>query len=225
MQSSCLIRWVMVLCGIFLDSSMQECAAQSRNDLDQSPNGCMSLSNAKDSAYSKFDIRKPGHYCLSEDLHARFEYADHRAEGSMIDINANDVVLDLQGHTLGRGRLYKNSGGAGIFIGRGNTNIRIMNGILQDFNRGIFRFENPAVEEQPAYDQQANTYRFSLADITLENITFKNNKKDFDIRIPSKAPPDNPEYERRRKSKYPPCGGTDDFGRPMSKNQPCNDGK
>lgn len=190
---------------------------------------CILLDSPKDSAQSKFDIDKPGHYCLTKDLHARTELPGPeplRAERAMIIIWTSDVVLDLQGHTLGRGRVFKNPGAVGIEIASEKfTNIRIKNGTLQDFDFGIYRYDFPTTDEVPAYDNKANTYAFPIAGIVLENITFRNNKKNFQIRMPHKAPPENPEYERRRKSQYPPCGGTDDFGRPMGKDQPCNDGK
>jgi hypothetical protein len=197
---------------------------------------CILLDAPKDSAQSKFDIDKPGRYCLTKDLHARFEMADHPAEGAMIIIWTSDVIIDLQGHTLGRGRIFKNPGGRGISIVdqyqlwkwlANSRNIVIKNGVLQDFDIGVAydssRWNNPP--DGPNVGPKANTYHFPTNNITLENITFKNNKKDFDIRIPSPPQPPDPAAERRRKSQYPPCGGTDDFGRPMSKDQPCNDGK
>lgn len=174
---------------------------------------------------SKIDITKPGRYCLIEDLHTRFEIADHQAEGAMIDIFTNDVVLDLQGHKLGRGRFLVNSGGAGIFIDQGVTNIKIMNGTLENFSRGVFKYENPATEESPIYIKETSAYHFLVANIVIQNVVFNNNKKDFEIRVPAPVSYDDNKVERRRKSQYPPCGGTDDFGRPLAPGQPCDDGK
>lgn len=134
-------------------------------------------------SYSKIDIREPGHYCLTEDLHARIEFGDRPAEGAMITIWTSNVVLDLQGHTLGRGRLFRNTGGVGISIERNKTNIVIQNGTLRDFERAIYRYENPSVEGQPIHDPHTNTYRFPIANITIENVTFKNNKKDMVIEV------------------------------------------
>jgi hypothetical protein len=152
--------------------------------------GCIYFGNPeRTSARHKYVIEKPGHYCLTEDLHARIEFADHPAEDTMIAIWSGDVVLDLQGHTLGRGRIFKNLGGDGIEIASQNSlakNIVIRNGTLQDFEVGIyasfFRRNNP--QDSPTFDPKTNTYHFPANNITLENITFKNNKKDFDIRLP-----------------------------------------
>lgn len=144
------------------------------------------------SARHKFEIQKPGHYCLTEDLHARVELADHPAEDTMIDISSADVVLDLQGHTLGRGRFFKNPGGMGIRIADpGQTipskNIIVRNGVLQDFNMGIgfhaHRWPSTLLDT-PAFDPKTNTYHFPANNITLENITFRNNKKNFEILVP-----------------------------------------
>ncbi|MEN6586127.1 MAG: hypothetical protein ABFE02_08825 [Sulfuricella sp.] len=140
------------------------------------------------------EISQPGHYCLAENFHARIEYADHAAEGRLISIIVGNVVLDLQGHTLGRGVIFKNPGGLGIEIvnaGQYNKgiaqarNIVIKNGVLQDFETGIyFGYGRPRFVDNPTFNPQTNTYHFPANNITLENITFKNNKKDFDIRIP-----------------------------------------
>jgi hypothetical protein len=131
---------------------------------------------------------------LTEDLHARIEFADHPAEDTMIAIWSGDVVLDLQGHTLGRGRIFKNPGRLGIDIvdpertvnGIGLARkIIVKNGVLQDFEIGIyFGFGRSRLQDVPTFDSQTNTYHFPASNITFENITFKNNKKDFDIRLP-----------------------------------------
>jgi hypothetical protein len=261
MQVACLIRYTKPLLRcILLAPFMQAWTAQAIDDCsmrkplssvvpglsrgcpedkggDDGADECIRFGNPEHTdGISKYEIRKPGRYCLTQDLHARFDMADHSAEGTMIIIRTSDVILDLQGHTLGRGRIFKNPGGRGISIVdqyqlwkwlASSKNIVIKNGVLQDFDIGVAydhsRWDNSV--DGPAFDKKANTYHFPENNITLENITFKNNKKDFDIRIPSKAAPDNPEYERRRKSQYLPCGGTDDFGRPMGKDQPCDDGK
>jgi hypothetical protein len=150
------------------------------------PPDCIAFGNPEHTdGNSKYEIREPGHYCLTEDMHARVEMADHWAERDLIVIRASDVVLDLQGHTLGRGRLLKNPGGHGIKIADVKfTNIHIKNGILQDFNFGVYRYDFPTTDEIPTYDAQTKTYRFPINNIVLENITFKDNKKNFQIRIP-----------------------------------------
>lgn len=162
------------------------------------PEGCIPVGNPeRTDGISKVEIRNPGHYCLTESLHARIEIADRPAEGTIIAIHVGDVVLDLRGHTLGRGWLFKNRGGHGIQIydpysydkRPGPTrNITIRNGILQDFERGIYFDYSPwwrSVLETPTYDPATNTYHFPENNITLENITFKNNKTDFEIYRPN----------------------------------------
>jgi hypothetical protein len=142
---------------------------------------------------SKYEIYKPGHYCLTEDMHARFDMADHAAESTMIVIRTSDIVLDLQGHTLGRGRIFKNPGGIGIVIvdpyryarGVGNAkDIVIRNGVLQDFKTGIEYGALRSPVDTSTFNPKTNTYHFPASNITFENITFKYNKKDFDIRLP-----------------------------------------
>ena len=156
------------------------------------PEGCTPIDSKLSSGQSKILIHQPGHYCLTEDLHARFEMADHPAEAMMILIIASDVVLDLQGHTLGRGWLFKNPGGVGILINDA-TNIHIRNGVLQDFKTAILRGTKVALssnKEEPAlYDAQTNTYRFPISNIVVENVTFKNNKKDLVILLKKDSTP------------------------------------
>ena len=161
------------------------------------PDGCTPLGNPeRTDGISKIEIHNPGHYCLTEDLHARVEMADHWAERDLIVIRVSNVVLDLQSHTLGRGWLFKNPGGHGIQIHapeclNKNTcparNIIIRNGVLQDFKTGIYfaygRWDNGL--DTPTYDPNTNTYHFPENNITLENITFKNNKTDFEIYRPN----------------------------------------
>ncbi len=159
------------------------------------PVGCIPLDGSQALGLVQIYIRRPGHYCLTESLHARIEIADRPAEMELIRINASNVVLDLQGHTLGRGRLFKNPGGIGINVVHPSDseekpylprNITIRNGVLQDFQRGIFfgfgRQGNGS--ETPTFDPKSSTYHFPVNNVTFENITFKNNKQDFEIRMP-----------------------------------------
>jgi hypothetical protein len=152
---------------------------------------CIAVDAKLADGINKLSIGKPGHYCLTEDLHARIEFADHPAEWSMILIYSNNVVLDLRGHTLGRGRLFKNPGGVGIEIDPRFSNIQIKNGILQDFNVGMYHDSPyyPAVEEVPIYDGRTNTYHFQVSNIVLENIVFKNNSNNFEARVPRELGP------------------------------------
>ena len=175
------------------------------------PEGCIPIDGSQALGLVQIYIRSPGHYCLTEDLHARIEMADRPAEKDLIKIRVGDVVLDLQGHTLGRGRLFKNPGGHGIQIsdpqnfagGAGLArNITIRNGVLQDFETGIFfgYARQGSGSETPTFDPATNTYHFPVNNVTLENITFKNNKTDFEIRMPPK--PEDP--NRPRATRYGP---------------------
>lgn len=144
-------------------------------------------------AFITIGIYKPGHYCLADDMHPRLDLPDHPAESVMIQIWTSNVVLDLQGHTLGRGRLFKNPGGAGITINdqyqlwkwiANSKNIVIKNGVLQDFGVGIIAGSGGNPTDLPSIDHKAKTYHFPANNLTLENITFKNNKKDFAVFLP-----------------------------------------
>ena len=168
------------------------------------PEGCIPI-NGENSV-----IYQSGHYCLTESLHARIEIADRPSEMDLIAIYVGNVVLDLQGHTLGRGWLFKNPGGHGIQIVdpeySGSTgqarNITIRNGVLQDFETGIFfgYARQGSGSETPTFDPATNTYHFPVNNVTLENITFKNNKTDFEIRMPPKPVDPN----RPRATRYGP---------------------
>jgi hypothetical protein len=137
-------------------------------------------------ATSKFEIMKPGHYCLVEDLHSRFDFADHRPEARLIQIWSDDVVLDLQGHTLGRGKIFKFPGGVGIEINANLSNITIKNGTIQDFDIGISRVVATLADGKkrsikPTYDRMAKTYQFQHDNIRITNVRFLNNKLDMKI--------------------------------------------
>ena len=201
------------------------------------PEGCIPIDSSNAQGLVKISIRNPGHYCLTENLHARIEMADHWAEKTLILINTNDVIIDLMGQTLGRGRLFVNPGGHGIEIFDERhilkttqvRNITIKNGVLENFEVGIVRFGGflphkgsgthqadydfslqswnetvydpfydpvtrktttvPVENEQPVFDEKTNTYHFPRNNITLENITFKDNKENFRIHARTDVPP------------------------------------
>lgn len=146
---------------------------------------CIVINNPSHTdATSKFEISEPGNYCLADDLHARIDFADHPAEPRLIKIWSSDVVLDLQGHTLGRGILFKNPGGVGIEIKKGARNIEIKNGTLQDFYYGIYRgvaVYSGATKRriEPTYDAKSNSYRFEHDNIVIQNVRYKNNKENL----------------------------------------------
>ncbi len=202
------------------------------------PEGCIPFGNPERTrAGAKYAIKESGHYCLTEDLHARIELADHPAERAMIAIDAKDVTIDLMGHTLGRGQLFINPGGHGIEIyderhilkNTQARNITIKNGVIENFEIGIARWGGfypkkdsgygrasydlslrfwqekvydpvydpvtkktttiPVENEQPIFNEKTNTYHFPRNNITLENITFKNNKENFRIHARTDVPP------------------------------------
>ena len=135
---------------------------------------------------SKFEIKEPGTYCLIENLDARLDFADHNAEPRLIQIWSSDVVLDLQNHTLGRGKFFRSPGGVGIEINEGVSNITIKNGTLQDFEAGVFRgvstlFDQKKKIVRPVYDPVTRTYRFERDNITITNVRFIHNKIDMEI--------------------------------------------
>jgi len=167
---------------------------------------CIEIRNPEHTtSHEKYTIEKPGNYCLKEDLHSRWDFADHSAEGVMVVIASGNVTLDLEGHTLGRGILFRNSGGYGILINEflGRTalfpaynsedrirknkirNVVIKNGTLQDFKVGIFRqlptcclgpYTTPV---QPTYNPVNKTYDFKDDNISIKNIIFKRNEDNF----------------------------------------------
>jgi len=129
-----------------------------------SPENCRPLSGdpMQGGATVRANIYEPGKYCLSEDLHSRVGVpgAHRYSEVAMIEIWASDVELDLKGHTLGRGVVFRDRGkGAGVLIADDNLrpydapstlrrtgrlrNIVIKNGVLRDFKVGVQRIAYP----------------------------------------------------------------------------------
>lgn len=151
------------------------------------PDGCIPVGNPKRTdGISKIEIHKPGCYCLTENLHARIEMADRWAERTMIVIGASNVVLDLQGHTVGRGRLFVNPGGVGILIlderdTQKNTqvrNITIKNGVLENFETGVARFggflpHRGSGTHQADYDFSLQAWHETVYDPVYDPVTKK----------------------------------------------------
>lgn len=89
------------------------------------PAPAIALGNSSDGIARSLIIRRSGSYYLPRDLVATEEVG--------IDIRASDVTLDLSGHTLlGPGE----RSGVGIKA-EGVSNVRILNGNLQDFGIGV----------------------------------------------------------------------------------------
>lgn len=165
---------------------------------------------------SKFEIHKPGHYCLAIDLHPRLDFADHAAEPVLIDIRASNVTLDLQGHNLGRGKVFPFKGGTGIEISNGkygtgegrSRNITVRNGRLQDFNTAINRYAvvyetegERKIVERLAYDRARNRYHYAPDNILIEKVEFLRNKEDIHIEARIHTA-ESIEKQRIRNSKY-----------------------
>ena len=148
---------------------------------------CIKIKNKKETnSTSKFEITKPGNYCLIENLDSRLDFADHSAEPRLIQIWSSDVVLDLQNHTLGRGKFFRSPGGVGIEINEKFYNITIKNGTLQDFEAGIYRGVSTLLDDKkkilkPVYDPVTRTYRFDRDNIVIKNVRFINDKIDMQI--------------------------------------------
>lgn len=132
---------------------------------------------------NQISIDKPGLYCLREDLHARLDFPDHRAEARLIQIFASDVVLDLGGHTLGRGAIFVQKGGHGIEIVGEAKNIVIRNGILENFDAGVYRYRSAGgmkkVRSLPMRTETGFQFGPPSDRVTLDNLTFKNCKEDL----------------------------------------------
>lgn len=189
-----------VLLGVMVLFLVSDCVIGDQmrvKAVSKSKSDCIYFGNPeRTNARHRFVIERPGHYCLTEDLHARIEFADHPAEDTIISIESGGVVLDLQGHTIGRGRFIRNKGGYGITlvdpenysVGSGYVrDIIIRNGVIQDFDVGVgfYALRWPSKRmDVPVFDAKANVYRFPAGDITLEKIVFNRNKINFEIPVP-----------------------------------------
>lgn len=80
-------------------------------------------------------ITAPGVYCLTSDL------ATNVTSGKAIEIATDNVVIDLNGHTLGGLGAGPGTNAAGIF-GSQLQNITIKNGTISGFRYGIFLNDN-----------------------------------------------------------------------------------
>ena len=154
------------------------------------PQGCIPVDKEHAAIY------QPGHYCLTESMHVRFEMADRWAETDLITIWANDVQLDLRGHYL-----TQNGRNNCITIAdRSISNITIKNGTLRNCGVGVWQYPAPYDGQQPIHDAKKNSYYFPVNEFHLENITFEDNKQNFRIRMPPKPVDPN----RPRATRYGP---------------------
>jgi hypothetical protein len=123
-------------------------------------------------------IRKSGNYCLTQDYEFACYPWSHGCGGQFIDIRADDVDLDLGGHTL---KVSGTKGYAGIWgIGR---NIRIHNGTLKGIGTGVYLIQktggaklNP-IYALPAYPLVPNA-EFNRTDFVIEDMNF------IDVHLP-----------------------------------------
>ncbi len=137
-------------------------------------------------AAKDFEIKQSGRYCLREDLHTRMSFADHPAEHWLIFIDAENVTLDLEGHVLGRGRFFRQPGGSGIELGRNAANVVIRNGVLRDFETGIYRYiyYEPGDPRRVMVEPQKDGKRLCISDrnVCTEDVTFENVTHPFFVR-------------------------------------------
>src|SRR5688572_30010998 len=75
------------------------------------------------------NITVPGTYCLYNDLVGAY------TGGSLLDINADDVVLDCNGHTIRT--TEPTNGTSAIYAPGSRRNVTIRNCVLDGFNTGI----------------------------------------------------------------------------------------
>ena len=180
------------------------------------PRPCIELRQPGSSRHRAFTIREPGHYCLRRDLAPRLDLYHRPAESEMILIMSNNVTLDLGGHTLGPALGPRRSSGvdiAGVHTDGSPANIVIRNGVLSRLATGVTAYISGAEgtqnqQECPIRDRAANTLHFPRSGITLHNITFLSNIRDFGITGPSAVrygTAEADEYEQRARWRTIDC--------------------
>ena len=163
------------------------------------PRPCIELRQPLEADHRKFIIREPGHYCLKRDLGPRLDLYHRPAEMEMILIRADNVTLDLGGHTLGPTLGPRRSSGVALDFDVHGTpaNIVIRNGVLSRLAVGVTAsIRTPGFMsdyECPVRDHATNTLHFARSGITLHNITFLGNGVDFSVSGPSTIESGTPE--------------------------------
>lgn len=120
-------------------------------------------------------INQPGSYRVTNDL----AHLTSKVSSQCILIDANDVTLDLQGHTI-----TGDGSGLGITV-PGNSslsNIQIRNGTVRSFERGIYLLEvkSPRIEQMRVYGNTnigilvENEERPNVGAMVIDNIAFEN---------------------------------------------------
>ena len=121
---------------------------------------CTKIITAKDIGTTGYVINDPGYYCLGEDVN----FASTSPFTPAIQVLANDVTIDLEGHTLKQ----VNQGAVpyvyGVIIGQNPflvespdfvlNNVTVTNGTIENFSgNGIFSynstFDDPSFAQIP----------------------------------------------------------------------------
>lgn len=146
---------------------------------------CVVLDQPLRGGGEQFNILKSGRYCLGKNMSTRLDFADHAEQSFLISIDADNVDLDLRGHTLDRGSNRRPPGAWGIVIrGKkyisdpGSRNITIRNGTLRGFGVGILGLldckRTDCDTAQITYDAATHTYHYAPDNITVQNVKFDN---------------------------------------------------
>jgi hypothetical protein len=120
-------------------------------------------------AYPSMYVREPGKYCLDRDYTADLRWCSHGCQGSFIDIRANDVELDLRGHTL-RALLKPNTYNYSGIIAIG-SNIVIRNGRIKGGGTGV-RFRAAPPDPLPRGAWAPAPHEISRVDPEMPNVVY-----------------------------------------------------
>ena len=147
---------------------------------------CTVLDNPYSGGGESFTIRQPGRYCLGKNMSTRLELPDRPEQSFLISIRADNVDLDLRGHTLDRGWNFRGEGKPGIELasrlvsGPGAKNVTIRNGTLRGLGSGVAgRLDCKRTDCDSAmitYDAASDTYYYAPDNITVSNVKFENVK-------------------------------------------------
>lgn len=134
--------------------------------------------------YTSYEITKPGRYCLTHDIFVQWNGETLTAPIRMaILIRASDVVLDLNGFTIGYRQatpLVSQTGGPGITQTINVLkNVVIRNGKISRFRTGVeLQLYSQAKLEgilERWNRKHPSAFRHDQMGITIENITFEDN--------------------------------------------------
>jgi len=119
-------------------------------------------------------------------MSTRLDLPDGPEQSFLISIRADDVDLDLRGHTLDRGWNRSGAGKHGIELSAkrigdpGARDVTISNGILRGFGAGIIGLldcqRTDCASAQITYDAASDTYHYASDNITVKNVKFENVK-------------------------------------------------